>query len=57
MTLGTHKGERRTVCVLDMQGGKTGCHVGDAGVSPVIMKGHSSVVHVVCRVAGDAEDA
>ena len=59
MTMEMHSGERRTVCVLDMQGGKAGCHIGDADVSPVITKGRSSVndVHVVCRVVGDVEDA
>lgn len=42
------------VCVVDMQGGKAGCHVRDAQVSPVITKGRGSVndVHVVCRLKG-----
>lgn len=40
------------VCVLDMQGGKAGCHVRTSSVSPTITKGRSSVndIHVVCRL-------
>lgn len=45
----------RNVCVLDMQGGKPGCHVRAATVSPTITRGRSSVndIHVVCRLKPD----
>lgn len=46
------------VCVLDMQGGKAGCHVRSASVSPTITKGRSSVndIHVVCRLKPDERE-
>ena len=37
-------------CVLDMQGGKSGCHISDGSISPTITRGRASVndVHLVC---------